>query len=147
MAVKITESADGHMIDYGDNVRIERRAFALKRAPVIDTKTGKPRMTPTGQAITTHVPFHGVHKRDAKGPMHDKDGKPIFEVPADKLDAEPVFLWTLYQRVENAPAPDSNVRVHAHHGAETTETHTWLFVKDGTKEEMQAEAAKLAASL
>ena len=138
MVAKITEYPNGTMIDFGDNVRIEKQYVPVKRVPVLHPKTGQPMMTLTGKPIVTHVSNTKL--------VLDAGGKqvldPITKQPATELLPH---LWTLYQRVENAPHPDLEGKlVHAHHGGETIEPHTWMFIKDGTKEDMYAAAVALA---
>lgn len=146
MAVKLTEHPLGHMIDFGDDVRIERTHLHVKKKPLLDDK-GQPVMTTRGHPVHEHVP----HVDDKGNPVVDDKG-------------EPVYMWNVYQRVANEPvaladidgnpvlddkgepviaAELADVFTHAHHGGPTNETHTWLHVFEGAEKEARAKAREL----
>jgi hypothetical protein len=126
MAVKLTEHPLGHMIDFGDDVRIERTHLHVRKEPLLDD-TGAPMKTSTGQAVHTHVPHV------------DSNGAPVVD---DKGD--PIWMWNVYQRVANEKHPERDgFFKHAFHGDDTTDTHTWLHVIEGTEAEARAKALQL----
>jgi hypothetical protein len=136
MAVKITEHANGLIVDYGDNVRIERTHAHVRKEPALD-EAGKPKLTAIKQPIHDHVP----HVDDKGAPVTDDKG-------------ELAYMWNVYQRKPNEPfsvegkpavsAQGEPLHVHGHHGVLTSETHTWMHVFEGTEAEARAKAAELA---
>jgi hypothetical protein len=159
MAVKLTEHPNGLMVDFGDDVRIERTHFHVKKQPVLDDK-GQPMKTSTGQPMHTHVP-HIQPRLDAEGKhvhefvrdpntglvVRDDKGErvtaPVYDPVVDDK-GEPLYMWNVYKRTPNDPHPERpGLFVHGHHGAETTETHTWLHVSEGTEAEARAKARQL----
>jgi hypothetical protein len=126
MAVKLTEHENGLMIDFGDTVRIERTNLQVRKQPVM-CDDGKPKNTITGRDEHEHVP----HVDDKGNPVVDDKG-------------EPVWMWNVYQLVENKEHPEvKGVLQHAHHGAPTNETHTWVHVAEGTETEARDKAREL----
>jgi hypothetical protein len=125
MAVKLTEHPDGHMVDFGDDVRIERSSSNVRKKALLDDK-GEPVLTKTGQPVHELVP----HVDDKGEPVIDDKGLPA--------------MWNVYQRVANEPHPESpGFFIHGHHGDQTLDTHTWMHVTEGTEAVARATARQL----
>jgi hypothetical protein len=108
----------GTITDYGDKVRIEETAMAVRKQPILDA-SGKPAKTITGEPIYEHVP----------------NDKPTWNV------------YELVENKPMPGATDPDLKQQAYHGGPTYETHTWLHRQETpTVQAADAFARKLAGA-
>lgn len=126
------EHDHGMIIDYGDDVRIERRFRPEHEQRAI---------------VDRHLP--GRPQR-----VDPKTREPLFEdvIKLDKSN-QPIYTWVCYQtqrskedqKEDPTTGEMQTVRLHPAHGGVTTFDYAWVIKGEGTREEMEAMAEKLVA--